>query len=301
MQVLASIFLSLFLCQLGSTSIIPGQGEKQLLGDIIRYNSGVKSMTPISSDSTILTTCNGVLNATSGGIAYKAFEPIAANERCVWTIRGGNADGFSLNVLNLGFSNSSSDTQVIATCLRHRSSTTHILLNQTGSVNSGLVSRCNLLVITFASGNDVENSNGFVLEYAALRPNSLSPGSLDYIVDASEAIIVRHPTNSASEYGNFELNTFVVLPALGSNTNVIYFREALEGSTCYDSLGVYRFNATSVVPTKWQYEGRICGNIASDVISNGDLIMITFETDVSIAGAGFQLVIASNGASDCRI
>ncbi|ODM89201.1 Exoskeleton protein RP43 [Orchesella cincta] len=298
MKVLASFCLSLVLCQVGRASVLPGQVEKQPLVDVIHYNSGLKTFSPLSSDSSLLTSCNGVLNATSGGIAYRAFEPIAENERCVWTIRGGNAGGFSLNVLNLGISNSSSNTQVIATCLRRGETlANHILLNQTGPVNG--VSYCNVLVITFASGSEVSGSTGFVLEYSVLRSSSLSPRSQDYIIDAGTAGIIRHP-NSASRYENYELNTFIILPTLGSNTNVIYFRGSLEADYCYDNLSVYRFNATSVAPTKWEYKGRICGHILSDFISNGDLILITFDTDQSVVGTGFQLAIAPSDAAQCQ-
>jgi len=129
MKTFTAFCLTLAICQLGSASIIPGQTEKKTLSDdILQYNSELQTVSPIRSDASLLTSCNGVLNSTNGGIAYKAFEPIAANERCVWTIRGGGrAAGFSLSVLNLGSANNQ-DTQVIATCLRRGYATTHLLL-----------------------------------------------------------------------------------------------------------------------------------------------------------------------------
>ncbi|ODM89200.1 hypothetical protein Ocin01_17482 [Orchesella cincta] len=110
--------------------------------------------------------------------------------------------------------------------------------NQTGPISG--VSGCNLLVITFASGSDVGDSTGFVLEYSVLTSSSLSPLSQDYIVNSGVAGIIRHPS-SGSRYENYELDTFVILPSLGSNTNVIYFRDTLEANYCYDSLSVYRY------------------------------------------------------------
>ncbi|CAL8140161.1 unnamed protein product [Orchesella dallaii] len=281
--------------QFTAGSIIQGHSEKQPLQEILQFDSGLNPIAPTQSDSSLLTTCNGVLNSTSGGIAYKAFEPIAANERCVWTIRGGNAGEFSLNVLNIG-SLGSQDTQVIVTCLRHRSTTTHINVNQTGSVNG--VSSCNLLVITLASGSDVSDSTGFVLEYSVLRAGSLSSRSQDYIVNAGNAAIISYPDLPLS-YTNSELSTFVILPAQGSTTNLIYVRDSLEGTTCYDLLAVYRFNASSTLQTKWEYEGRLCGNVLSDIVTNNDLLLITFESDHSVVGTGFQLALAASTSNQC--
>jgi len=129
MNTFAVFCITLALCQLGSASVIPGQHEKiPISDDILQYNSELRTISPIRSDASLLTSCNGVLNSTDGGIAYKAFEPITANERCVWTIRGGGrAAGFTLNVLILGSANNQ-NTQVIATCLRRGYGTTHILL-----------------------------------------------------------------------------------------------------------------------------------------------------------------------------
>ncbi|ODM89202.1 hypothetical protein Ocin01_17480 [Orchesella cincta] len=233
-----------------------------------------------------------------GGIAYKAFEPISENERCVWTIRAGIVKGFTLNVLNIGISNSTTDTQVIASCLRHQAGPTYFLLNQTGSVNG--VGGCDVLVITLASGRDVGNSSGFVLEYSVLRNSTLSLESQDYIIKAEEAAIIRYPS-PALEYTNFEFTTFTILPNLGSKTNVIYFRNSLEGTTCLDNLRIYRFNASSEVPTKWQYDGIICGQIPSNVIINDDLILITFNSDISRVGSGFELAVVTSAASECHM
>jgi len=134
MKVFVSICVSLAVCQLGSASIIPGQSEKQPLGDILQYESELKTLTPTQGDSSVLTSCNGVLSNPSGGIAYKAFEPVAANERCVWTIRGGLSQGFNLTVLNIG-SARNPDVQVVATCLTLRTTTRHILLYVVFKVN----------------------------------------------------------------------------------------------------------------------------------------------------------------------
>jgi len=129
MNTFAVFCITLAIFQLGSASIILGQPEKEPLSeDILQYNSELRTVPPIQSDASLLTSCNGVLNSTNGGIAYKAFEPIAANERCVWTIRGGGrASRISLNVLNIGSANNQ-DTQVIATCLRNEYTATHVLL-----------------------------------------------------------------------------------------------------------------------------------------------------------------------------
>ncbi|CAL8140155.1 unnamed protein product [Orchesella dallaii] len=252
MKTFTSILVAAVACQLATASLIPGHSEKNPLEHVDQFHSGFQPVSPTSSDSSLLTTCNGVLNTTTGGIAYKAFEPIAANERCVWTIRGGNAGGFSLNVLNIG-SLGSQDTQVIATCIRHRATATHVLLNQTGPVTG--FSACNVLVITLASGSDVNDASGFVLEYAVLTAGSISSRSQDYILRGTDAAIIKFP-NSNDRYDNNELSTFAFLPILQRRTNLLYLRDTLEGSTCYDSVAVIRFNASSTLPTKYQNEGR---------------------------------------------
>ncbi|CAL8140163.1 unnamed protein product, partial [Orchesella dallaii] len=283
------------LCNFASASVIHGKPEKEPIEDLPQFTSDLVHLLPSNNDVPILTTCNGVLNSTTGGIAYKAFEPISVNERCVWTIRGGRAGGFSLNVLNTGSANSQ-DTNLIATCLQHGRGATHISLNQTGLVNG--VSACNLIIITLASGSDVSNATGFVLEYSVTRASTISPTSEDYIVTSENPGVIRYP-NSAVYYNNNELTTFVILPVSRSTTNVIYLKGTLESSSCYDNLSVYRFNAASTSSSKYEYVGRICGNSASDLIANQDLILITFDSDVSNTGTGFQLALAASSSSEC--
>lgn len=46
--------------------------------------------------------CGEWLQATSGGIYYKAFEPVIENERCVWIIGVPGGVGYTINIQYLG-------------------------------------------------------------------------------------------------------------------------------------------------------------------------------------------------------
>ncbi|CAL8140153.1 unnamed protein product [Orchesella dallaii] len=297
MKGFTSILVVALAYEIAATSIIPGHSEREPLEHVAQFHSGFQPVSPTNSDSSLLTTCNGVLNTTTGGISYKAFEPIAANERCVWTIRGGNAGGFSLNVFSIG-SLGSRDTQVIATCLRHRENATHVLVNETGPVSG--VGTCNVLVITLASGSDINNATGFVLEYSVLTAGYLSSSSRDYILNGGDAAIIPYPSTSA-RYESYELTTFAILPVPDSRTNVLYIKGELDGLTCWDTLAFIRFNASSTLPTKWQNEGRLCGNVLSEIMSNNDLILLTFDSDMSVVGTGFNLAVTASVSSTCSL
>jgi len=110
------------------------------------------------------------------------------------------------------------------------------------------------VVITFASGANVSGATGFVLEYGN---SNISPRSVDYLVNANDAGIIRHPS-SENYYSSYEISIFTILPVRESstNTNVLYLRGSLEGNFCYDDLTVLRFNAGSSSPTKWENAGR---------------------------------------------
>ncbi|CAL8140135.1 unnamed protein product [Orchesella dallaii] len=312
MNFITTICIALTLCHIGSASasFIKCPTEQFEGENVQRFNSPLKPSAPTpntrQSDSSILQdTCNGVLNASTGGISYKAFQPISENERCIWTIRAGGVGGggFNLTILTVG-SLGSSDTQLIATCLSFRNMPRHVLLNQTGPVNG--ISACSLLVITFATGNDIAGSTGFVLEYSELRPGTISPQSVDHIVDAGNGGFLRHPSE-ASHYTNSELSTFIFVPgnndqdkAVERSINVMYFRGTLDTNyICYDHLRVLRFNKSSTVPTKWQDEGLICADTASDLIVSPDLLLITFDTDSSITGTGFQFAFTETSTYPC--
>ncbi|ODM86559.1 hypothetical protein Ocin01_20123 [Orchesella cincta] len=78
--------------------------------------------------------CGEVLNATEGGIIYKPFETAQPNERCVWVIRSPNATDYSLEMVYMGYSSTSQETNVVATCLmNHLWTNTHEALNRTGT------------------------------------------------------------------------------------------------------------------------------------------------------------------------
>ncbi|ODM98506.1 Protein translocase subunit SecA [Orchesella cincta] len=243
-------------------------------------------------------------NSTRGGIAYKAFDPLEPNSRCVWTIRGGNSVGFTASVLKIRSDSSDQDVQVIVTCLRHQDTPSrHIHLNQSGPVNG--LEMCNMLVITLYSGLNVGNSTGFILEYEALGEGTLSSKSKDYIFGAEGLGFIRYPESVTDQYDNFELSTFVFVPennihVEGSNADILYHRNSLESYFCHDNVNVYRFISNLTVPT-WQYEGRICGDTESDVIKHYDMIMLTFDSDYSNTGSGFQLAYTPSNACECGL
>ncbi|ODM89769.1 CUB and sushi domain-containing protein 1 [Orchesella cincta] len=246
--------------------------------------------------------CGEVLNATSGGISYKAFELIEPNERCVWVIRGGNTDGFRVNVLYLGFSYDPNGTQIVASCLRHYFEAYHEILNQTGpEPHLGI---CNVLMITFATGPNVKDSTGFVLQYEALGGGVVSPRSTDHLISTGEPGIMKYP-ETPGQYDDNEFSTFVFEPSNniyspGKRINLIYLKGLMESH--FDYLRVYTFNSTSTELEKWEYKGVINDdNTETELIFNQDLILIEFHSDRNNPGTGFQIVYTTSGVEGCQV
>jgi len=111
-------------------------------------------------------------------------------------------------------------------------------------------------VITFASGPEVGNSTGFVLQYEAVGGGNVSPRSTDFIINTAEPGKIRYP--DAGHYDDYELTTFVFEPAenifsRSRSINLIYVKGQMEG--VYDFLRVYKFNMNSTEPEKWEFHG----------------------------------------------
>ncbi|CAL8140137.1 unnamed protein product [Orchesella dallaii] len=286
------------LATLCSTTVILNSEDNKKIANIgPRYNSPVLHTL---NDSSLR--CGEVLNSTSGGISYKAFEPIEPNERCVWIIRGGNTDGFNVNILYLGYESNPNGTQLIASCLRHYFEAFHIILNQTGP--NPYLSFCNVLMITFSSGSNVGNSTGFVLQYEALGGGAVSPRSTDHIIQTGDPGVIKYP-ESAAEYDNNEFTTFVFEPTQnifspGKRINLIYIKGLME--TSFDVLRVYVFNSNSIEPEKWEYKGVIDDNHnQTEIIFNQDLILVEFHSDRNNPGTGFQFIHTTSGVEGCNL
>ncbi|CAL8140125.1 unnamed protein product [Orchesella dallaii] len=283
---LAVIFLT-FSQTLGFTvDSIPPEGLKQA-----QYLSRTLPTDSISEN------CGGILSNATGGIVYNVLGPIQRNERCVWVLRGGRANSFSIDVL---YKRNESDTQLSATCFYHRAVTTNVKINSTGLVTS--ITACNVVVITFSTGNNVSASaTGLVLQYTATQGGSLSAASTDQIITPNDAPHLRYPL--MSNYSNVELSTFTYFSANQNSTgasareiSVTYIRNGLEAG-CFDYLSVYYFNYT----TLWQKDETICEDVETTVLTSQGPILITFESDGSQFGTGFHLIHSVIGGSECGL
>ncbi|CAL8140121.1 unnamed protein product [Orchesella dallaii] len=165
----------------------------------------------LHSDS-ISENCGGILSNATGGIIYKVLGPIQPNELCIWVIRGGRASSFSVDV---HYKRNYNDTQVYATCLAHQGITTNVIINGTGILTS--LQACNVVVITFSTGNNVAASaTGLVLQYTATQGGSLSTASRDQIITPNDSPYLRHPR--VGYYTNNELSIFMYLGPYQSST-----------------------------------------------------------------------------------
>ncbi|ODM91786.1 Cubilin [Orchesella cincta] len=241
------------------------------------------------ADYPVVTTCGGILISNYSAIAYKTEINVNPNERCVWTISTPNATGYSLNVISLGLTLQTGQTGITATCVSQLSLTnvTNVAINGTGIVR--LPTTCHKLLITFYSGARVF-SRGFIIWYNATSGrNSISSSSKDYIFSSSQQH-VRYPTNVTSNYTNYELSTFVFgtpgnLYNSSRKTLVIYVRDRLEGTGCWDMLQLYRFRPAS----GWTSSGQVCGGVESTQWTDDDLMLATFKSDASVVNRGFHI------------
>ncbi|ODM93397.1 hypothetical protein Ocin01_13285 [Orchesella cincta] len=232
--------------------------------------------------------CGEILTAPEGVILYKVSESVQRNERCVWILRGGTANYFGLNV---HYKQSDNGTQLLASCLRHNStSETNVVINGTGPVYG--INNCNVVLITFLTGinsTNTTNSTGFILQYTALQGGNISRNSRDYLLtpDNTTVPLVYPPSLN---YTNDEFSTFVFVPNntfsnASKHINIVYSRIQLEA--CWDHLKVYKFNSVHHI---WESPHTICDDVNSLLITNQDMILITFKSDSLVTGLGFYLL-----------
>ncbi|CAL8130010.1 unnamed protein product [Orchesella dallaii] len=238
--------------------------------------------------------CGGVLNTSTATISYKPDSSISPNERCVWTIRSAATRGYSLDVLSFGLQSQPEETGVVATCIR---SDIELLpsveIFGTGAVT--LSSVCPILVITYYSGENVDNSTGFAVTYNSISGSTgVSSGSRQYISNGDEGY-VRHPSTACTTYTNLEVSSFIFMPPDNihnpdKKSSVTYTLNSLEEDGCIDNLRVFRFSPS----IGWLHnysipEDYICGNTTFKSWAIDDMLMLIFRSDVSDVYNGFQL------------
>ncbi|CAL8140123.1 unnamed protein product [Orchesella dallaii] len=247
-------------------------------------------------------TCGEVLTATDGGIIYKPFENVQPNERCVWVIRAPNATGYSLDLVFMGYQNDSTETNVVATCLKnHLWTNTHGALNHTGTLDYNI---CNVVVITFYTSSNVSNSTGFILRYTQVASTVLDPVS-----SASSDIFISEPLGNfphglnATDGVNpsHEISTFVFVPAnntrdASKETNLVVINYGMLSipnwpgqPTCHDYLEISYFNISAPTQEKYQLQKRFCRESILE-FRNNDLILLNFRSAFETPFQGLQLV-----------
>ncbi|CAL8145646.1 unnamed protein product [Orchesella dallaii] len=236
--------------------------------------------------------CGGELNETYGTIVYKTDVSVFQNERCVWTIRNANAVSYSLDVLTYGLQPVAGDIGIEATCISKVGSR-DVTISRTSIVQQGVVnlgSPCHLLLITYYSGENIQNSRGFAMLYTAVTGSSgISADSRHHMVNTVQGH-VRHPLDVEMTYTSNEISTFTFAPLDNihnpeTKTVVSFVEDGLEAG-CYDYLMLFQFSPA----TGWSSDHSLCSGTGYEKWESDDMIMAVFITDGSNVGRGFHLV-----------
>ncbi|ODM89279.1 hypothetical protein Ocin01_17403 [Orchesella cincta] len=214
-------------------------------------------------------------------------------------------DDFLQDVLSFGLHTKTGDTGITATCMSKYAAnrvynTTHHEINGTGIAT--LNSNCNVLVLTYFTGENIENSQGFSMVYTSISGSNelISGTSKHYVVNSAEGDL-RHPLSVKEQYSNLELSTFVFAPvenAYSPNTKTVirYVLDDLE-HWCSDFLDVLKFHPA----TTWTLSHRACNETIYERFESDDMIMVVFISDASVTGHGFHLIHSHEpkSLSDC--
>ncbi|ODM89278.1 hypothetical protein Ocin01_17404 [Orchesella cincta] len=236
--------------------------------------------------------CGGVLNATSATISHKANATISQNERCVWTLRSTTAVSYTLNVQSFGLKPEVDNVGLRVTCIAITESSirnySDVQISETGTVS--LEPICHVLFLTFYTGGNVENSQGFSITYTEIPGPSpfVAATSKHYVFNTAQSNVY-HPPDIQQPYTNYELSTFIFAP-LNNSYNperqlVVTYVENSLGTECKDYVVPLTFGPSS----GWTELNRLCEEDTFEQFDSDDMIMMIFISGDPPAGRGFVL------------
>ncbi|XP_021967710.1 deleted in malignant brain tumors 1 protein [Folsomia candida] len=222
-----------------------------------------------------VTTCGGLVDATSATIEFQLGGSIRADMRCVWIVR---APYFTkrFNLVSSGLKES--DGLYFTPQSKDGLGTSQKL----GTIGQNVTIHQKIVIITLIVGH--APTFGFKLEYYSSGSN-WNTDLTGYAVLATTKGNLTYPINGGN-YRSFENALFPIAPTVPGQPTLRFTRVDLEvhSSCLYDSIKTYNwFNG------EYRQVSMICGNIIPPSVTLQDgLGFVLFVSDINNERTGFE-------------
>jgi len=223
--------------------------------------------------------CGGNLVGSSGLIEYELNGQHTANERCTWFVRANMRETVRLNLTaSEGFG---PGTYLEITQVSPDTAKTGDRSRLEPETSIVLVPGPMILITLVSNTSDVGGS--FSLPFQGLGEQGSSDLDWSHFHAGNDTGSFAYPAGGG-QYGNNELNTFVINPPTGE-LNMVWDRLNMEASSCaYDMLNIHTHTAEG-----FNSISTVCGTtLPPPTVSDGVIVLI-MKTDSSVTGTGFQV------------